>query len=147
MRRILLTLLLLAGCSPAPPAATSTPTGPATPVVVNEAQPGERFDLEAALPKTGTVLVEYYSLNCPPCLQMAPLLERLAQTKPELAIRKVNIDRKGAAGIDFQSPVAQQYGIDSVPRFAVYENGAKKMEGPAAKDQVRTWMRETGVAQ
>lgn len=147
MRHLLFTLLLLAGCSPAPPAANPTPTAPATPVVVNEAQPGERFDLEAALPKTGTVLVEYYSVNCPPCVQMAPLLERLAQARPELAIRKVNIDRQGAAGIDFQSPLAQQYRIESVPYFAVYENGAKKLEGPGAKDQVRAWMRETGVAQ
>lgn len=146
MKKALLLALLLAGCSQAP-TATPSPTAPATPVVLNQGLPGERYDVEAALPKSGTVLVEYFSLNCPPCAQMAPLLEKLAEVKPDLAVRKVDIDRKGARGIDFNSPVAEQYHIDRVPYFVIYENGAKKSEGDAAKNQVRTWMAETGVAQ
>lgn len=146
MKKLLVLALLLAGCSrPAPPA--PTPTAPATPVVLNQGLPGERYEIEAALPKTGLVLVEYFSLHCPPCVQMAPLLEKLAEVKPDLAIRKVDIDRKGATNIDFDSPLAEQYNIHSVPYFVIYENGAKKSEGQPARDQVRAWMAETGVAQ
>jgi len=116
-------------------------------VILNASVPGERYDVEAALPKSGTVLVEYYSVHCPPCVQMAPLLEKLAQVKPDLAIRKVDIDRKGFQGIDFDSPLAEQYRISRVPYFVIYESGTKKSEGDAAKDQVRSWMADTGVAQ
>ena len=49
------------------------------------------------------------------------------------AIRRVNINRPGFAGIDLQSPVSRQYHLGSLPWIVIYENKVKVAEGPAAR--------------
>jgi thiol-disulfide isomerase/thioredoxin len=137
--------LALAGCSPAP-APTPTPTPTPDLAVVNSDRPGEELDLVASLPKDRTVLVEYFSDHCPPCVQFKPLLERLAAARPDLSIRKIDIDRKGSQGIDFDSPLANQYQINRVPLFVIYDKGVFTKKGDEAREQVRAWMEEAGVA-
>ncbi len=142
--RLLFVLLLLGvlacGGRPAPEASPQAQEPPADLRVVNANRPGERLDLQRFLSQDRTTLVEFYSDECPPCREMERVMEYLAEQNRELAIRRVDINRRGFQGIDFDSPVAEQYGVDSVPSFRVYAPGGRLVaQGQAARDQVREW--------
>jgi thiol-disulfide isomerase/thioredoxin len=67
-----------------------------------------------------TTVFDFYSDYCGPCVQVAPALEKLHQTRDDIVVVKVDINRPGVKGIDWRSPVAQQYGLRSIPHFKVY---------------------------
>jgi thiol-disulfide isomerase/thioredoxin len=113
--------------------------------VVNDGRGGETLDLQKLREKGKTTVIEFYSPFCPPCLRLAPLLEELSRKRPDLAIKKVNINRPEAKGIDWKSPLAQQYGIRSVPHFVVFSPRGKATEGRAAFSQVQKWLEEAGL--
>lgn len=77
---------------------------------------------------SGKVLVDFWASWCGPCMMMAPVLEQLADARPDLKIVKVNVDAA-------QEP-ALQYGIDSIPAFLLFENGqvVKKTVGAMPMD-------------
>ena len=136
---------LLTGCSSKP--APSTPAGPDL-KIANSDHPGERLEIESALVPGKVTLCEFYSDQCPPCREMASALEKLAGLRPDLAIRKFNIDRPQHNGIDFDSPLAVQLQIDTVPCFRIYdEKGKLTAQGSQAKDQVRTWYTQAQAIQ
>ena len=135
MKRVFLIILalLLVGCAKPPPTVSDIK-------VVNQSQPGEPLELAPHLVKDKTTLVEYYSDHCGPCKEMIPVMEFLAAHRSDLAIRKVDIDRKGVSVIDFDSPLAKQHDIHAVPCFKIYDPSGKLVASDrAAKDQVRTW--------
>lgn len=142
--RVLAPLLLLAalacGGRPATEPSPQAAEPPPDLRIANAARPGEALDLQSHLSKDRTTLVEFYSDQCPPCREMERVMEYLAQQKRDLAVRRVNIDRRGHAGIDFDSPLAEQHGIDAVPAFRIYSpQGRLVASGTEAKDQVRQW--------
>ena len=51
------------------------------------------------------------------------MLEQLARTDPDIALRKIDI-------INWESPVAKQYKVQSIPRIEIY-NRAGKLVGTA----------------
>ncbi len=55
------------------------------------------------------VLLDFYSNNCPPCRQMAPLIDQMITAG--YPVKKINVDE--------QPMVAQQYGVSSWPTFIV----------------------------
>lgn len=134
------------GCAAAP-APTPTPTPTPDIAVANADHPGEQLDVTAVLPPDRLVLVEYYSAHCPPCVQIKPLLEKLAVARPDITIRKIDIDRRGSGGIDFDSPLCEQYKITRVPLFLIYDHGKFTLRGDQAREQVIKWMEEAGIAQ
>ena len=145
--RILVVLLLLAGlaCGGRPAAGPSpqAPEPPADLALVNGDRPGEILDLGQHLAKDRTTLVEFYSDQCPPCREMERVMEYLAEQNRELAIRRVDIDRRGHQGIDFDSPLAEYYQVHAVPSFRIYsKQGRLVARDEAAKDQVRQWYSE-----
>ncbi|MBM3464989.1 MAG: thioredoxin family protein [Armatimonadetes bacterium] len=104
--------------------------------VLNGSTPGQQVDIAAASVKDKQTLFEFFSDQCPPCGEMAPVMEKIAAARGDVAIRKVNIDRPGIEGIDFDSPLAEQYSISSVPYFILYDE--KAHSSPAAR-KPRTW--------
>lgn len=145
--RCVAVLALLAGLAcgspPAPEASPQAQDPPPDLRVANAERPGEALELRAILSKDRTTLVEFYSDQCPPCREMEPVLEYLAEQNRELAIRRVDIDRRGHTGIDFDSPVAEQFGVHSVPGFHVYAPGGRLVaHGDAARAQVQQWYSE-----
>ena len=145
MRNLAVLALLLLGlaCGGRPEATSAGPTSDLPPAdlrQVNEARPGEALDLGPHLSRSRTTLVEFYSDRCPPCREMERVMEYLAEQNRDLAIRRVDIDRRGASGIDFDSPLAEQYRVEAVPSFRIYDpQGRLVAEGSAAKDRVREW--------
>jgi thiol-disulfide isomerase/thioredoxin len=91
-----------------------------------------------AVPGKVTV-VDFSSDYCAPCVELAMFLIQTSKSYPaRYAIRRVNVNRPGFNGIDFQSPVSRQYSIKELPLIVVYENRVKVAEGDAA----RQWLIE-----
>ena len=113
----------------------------------NAGREGQTIDLKGLPVKGKTTVVDVFSPYCPPCMRLAPLLEELAQKRSDLAIKKVNIQRpEKSEGIDWQSPLAQQLGLHSVPHFMIFDNkGELVAEEKAAFQKVLGWLQEAGL--
>ena len=64
----------------------------------------ENFD---AVVKSGTVLVDFFATWCGPCKMIAPILEEVAEDRPDIPVVKVDVDESGA--------LAARFGIVSIP--------------------------------
>ncbi|MFA5109881.1 MAG: thioredoxin family protein [Desulfobaccales bacterium] len=114
----------------------------------NAANPGQTLELKSLPVKGKTTLLDFYSPFCPPCLAMAPVLDKLADKRADLAIRRVNINRPEVRGIDWRSPLAEQLRIRAVPYFMIFDpRGQLVAEGKAAIPQLKNWLREAGLLQ
>ncbi len=104
---------------------------------------GEEIEIEDYLVEGQTVIVNFTSEYCPPCVAIAPRLTNLAEQRDDVLLVNVDINRPDVQGIDFQSPVARQFGIRGIPHFQVYgPDGEKSAEGPRARELVTNWLRE-----
>lgn len=113
----------------------------------NAGQEGGALALQN-LPVQGKItVIDCYSPFCPPCMRLAPFMEKLAQKRRDLAIIKLNINRPEAqAGIDWQSPLAQQLGLRAIPYFLIFDReGRLTAQGSEARQQVLEWLREAGL--
>jgi thioredoxin 1 len=77
---------------------------------------GEQVDINQHLALGNVTVVEFYADWCGPCRRLSPSLEQMAQTDPEVALRKIDIVRGG-------TPVTQQFNIRSVPQVNIYNRG------------------------
>ncbi len=113
----------------------------------NPNQGGQTLDLKSLPVRGKTTVVDCYSQYCPPCMRLAPLLEQLAAKRPDLVIKKVNIQRPEVSGhIDWQSPLAKQMGLRSIPHFMIFDQKGKlTSEGQSATKQVVAWLQEAGL--
>jgi len=113
--------------------AVLNPKPPQTTEVVQIIGHGERVDLADYIVQGKTTIVDFYSDFCGPCRQISPLIEKFAYSRNDVAVVKVDINRPGVQGIDWDSPVARQYRLESVPSFKIYgPNGQLQAEGDAA---------------
>jgi len=112
----------------------------------NRGNPGQPLDIKSLLVQGKTTLIDFYSPFCPPCVQLAPIMEKLAGKRPDLAIKKVNINRPQVKGIDWQSPLAKQYQLRQVPYFMIFNpQGELVAQGRDAVEMVQRWLKEAGV--
>lgn len=80
-----------------------------------------------------TTVFDFTSEYCPPCRAIAPKLDALHAKRDDIVVVKVDINRPEHKGIDWKSPVARQYQLQSVPHFKVYgADGKLQAEGDAA---------------
>jgi thiol-disulfide isomerase/thioredoxin len=104
---------------------------------------GEKVDLKDYLAPGQTTVFDFTSKFCPPCLAIAPILHDLDAKRDDLVIVEVDINREGFKGIDWQSPVTAQYGIESVPHFKIYgPDGKLTSEGDEAYETLMGWVNE-----
>lgn len=84
-----------------------------------------------------TTVVDFTSEYCPPCRAYAEPLNQLHAQRADVAVVKVDINRPDVRGIDWKSPVAQQFGLRSIPHFKVYgPDGKLVAEGDDARKVV-----------
>jgi len=92
------------------------------------------------VPQKFTVF-DFTSEYCPPCRGYTEPLLHLHQQRADVAVIKVDINRPEVHRIDWQSPVAQQYGMRSIPHFKVYgPQGDLLAEGDEARAMVDGWI-------
>lgn len=104
---------------------------------------GEQINLEEHLTEGMITIVDFYSEFCPPCVAVAPVLENLVTERSDLALVKVDVNRPGHQGIDWQSPVSQQFKLRSIPYFRIYAADGKLMaEGERAGSLLMRWVQE-----
>lgn len=137
LRSLLLSITLLA-FGAASVFAESPRVKPAKPEHISH---GAKVKLTDYLVKGKTTVFDFTSEYCPPCRAVAPRLEKLHETRDDIVVVKVDINRPKVKGIDWDSPVAQQYGLQSVPQFKVYDpNGKLISEGKPASQLVYGWL-------
>lgn len=101
---------------------------------------GEQIKLEDYIAEGKTTIVDFFSQYCGPCMRIAPALEQLAMSRRDVRLVKVDINRPGVRGIDWASPVAQQFGLSSIPHFRIYGPDKKlAAEGERAKALIQQW--------
>ena len=74
---------------------------------------GAQVEIKQHLALGSVTIVDFYADWCGPCRQLAPNLEQMTRSDPEVALRKIDI-------VNWKTPVAQQFNIHSIPRVDVY---------------------------
>lgn len=148
---LLVTLTLATTARSAPePFVTPAVISASTPRVraINKQSPGQKLDIKKSLVKGKVNIFDFYSVYCPPCMRIAPLLDKLTEKDPGIVVNKVDINRKGVTGIDWRSPLAQQYKLDSIPHFKVYDASGKLIaEGEAGFSYVIAALEKAGITE
>lgn len=119
---------------------------PANYRVMNRGKEGQVFAITEFLTRGKVNLVVFVSPACPYSQALDPRLSALASRRPDLAIGRVVIDRPGSNGIDWQSPLARQYEVRSVPLFKIYDaSGKLQAEGETARKMVAKMLLEQDI--
>jgi len=71
------------------------------------------------------VIFDFTSKFCGPCQAYNGPLQLLHEKRADIVVVKVDINRPGVSGIDWDSPVAQQFDLHSIPHFKVYNPTGK----------------------
>ena len=61
------------------------------------------------------VLLDFWAPWCSPCRMVVPIVEEIADERPDIKVGKINVDE--------EAELASQFGIMSIPTLVVIENG------------------------
>lgn len=87
---------------------------------------GESVDLKAHLDSTRFTIIDFYADWCGPCRRITPQLEAIVKEHPDkVVLKKVDI-------VSWNTPVARQYNISSIPYLEFYDSSGKKVASGGA---------------
>ena len=62
------------------------------------------------------VLLDFWAPWCGPCRMVAPVIDKLAEERPDVKFGKINVDE--------EPQLAAQFGVVSIPTLVVMDGGA-----------------------
>ena len=76
------------------------------------------------------VLLDFWAPWCGPCRMVSPILEEIAEARPDIKVGKVNVDEN--------MELASQFRVASIPMLVVLENGnvLRQSVGARPRDQI-----------
>ncbi len=108
--------------------------------------PGMEVDIERMVHRGKVTIFDFYSEYCGPCVRMAPKLAELERKRGDIVVVKIDINREGVRGIDWNSPVIKQYRISSIPYFIIYNEGGTLIhKAGAASSYIRALLSQERI--
>ena len=83
---------------------------------------------DVVLKASNPVLVDFAAAWCPPCKQLAPILERWAEANKD-KVDAVKVDVDAAAGL------ATEYDVMSVPTLVLFINGEERARATGLQNE------------
>ena len=90
----------------------------------------ENFDAEV-LHSDKTVLLDFWASWCGPCRMLSPVVDEVAEERPDVKVGKVNVDE--------QPELAGQFGVMSIPTLLVFKNGKLVNQTVGAAPRAACW--------
>ena len=84
---------------------------------------------EEVLNSDKPVLVDFWAPWCGPCRMVGPILDEIADERPDIKVCKINVDE--------EPELAQQYQVMSIPRLMVIKNGEIVNSSVGAKPKAK----------
>jgi hypothetical protein len=110
---------------------------------LNEDKPGTPVRVERYLAPGKYNIVVYYSPFDAPSVSYAQRLMLLPQVNRDVAVRTVNINRPEATAVDWDSQIAVDMQLQTLPFFVIYDPRQNlRAKGRPAFEQVNQFVRE-----
>lgn len=76
------------------------------------------------------VLVDFWASWCGPCRMVVPIVEQIAEERPDIKVVKINVDD--------EPELASQFRVMSIPTLVVFRDGAvvNQAVGARSKDAI-----------
>ena len=85
---------------------------------------------EEVLNSDKPVLLDFWAPWCGPCRMVVPMVEQIAQERPDIKVGKINIDQ--------EYELAREFGIMSIPTLMVMKDGrvVRQSTGAMPKNKI-----------